>query len=194
MKKVLPTVMVIALLLLLAGCSVGQPTIKHVELTDAEQQLVKAVGGDRVLRYMVDAEIGVDITVKWVMEHYYQGKKTDDVLAAGMVTNGEKPGLPIYFSSSRLVGSNEEIWNLAVGEAGMTKRVTTPGSDYAFAWEPVQQSEFKLDVPIVMAIGVYSGETLHGIPEGVFNDEMAMEQLLKNEHVYILKMTFSEGE
>jgi len=175
--------------------------LKPLKLSKEEEKLIKATGTQKFLGFEYYLDINKekeDYRVEYLVENYHKGILQPKIFNGSTNITGSTG--QIVFSTQN-IGQEEERWVLSVindnSTSTLSQNIDQPKLNMGETWKPLSSNkEIELDQPITLGvIARDSGDGILGITEEVFNDaEQALEELLTNDYVYLIKIIFTKVE
>lgn len=171
------------LFILLIGCSQGG-SYQLREWSGVEGELLQRLGVAHSLQFEVYLPWAEEKRVEWYIERYENGELEERALEGFFITKKEPyRGRGIFAILSSIEGP--QTWLVSFPGILQKEAVTLPqGSIYGWRFNP--KSEVERKEAVLIGAGVY-GDRIRGNLEEVFGGHHgAFEELLKNDHVYLL--------
>ncbi len=199
MKKAMFLFLLVAVSLA-AGCQwdvanlESQPAIISAQLTEAEQQLITAVGVERTFAFDVNLDTINFDQLEYKVDYYEQGEYVETVTQGAMGSFLEGGIHRLMWSQTNTGTNQEQLWHMAFAGGRMTQQIEMPEQLTAWSWSQVDQVEtIQLDQPVMLAalVGTSTG-SMRG-PAVIFDEtEGGVEALTEYEAAYVLSVIFHE--
>ncbi len=199
MKKITGSFLVVVFMVvvvLFAAASGGTAVITRTELSKSQAELADMFVFPFLASYEIsDVPAGRDI--EWAFEHYAAGEKSA-VISSGGLTTMDREAIKMLFSIQEVLGSQENFMNIAFrttsGIAIQNKVFSFPEAIIAYGWKSVDRIAIPDEGEIIVVAGIMSSSSLIPIDSEVFSGSAAaFDDLLKNEHVFLLRLSFKES-
>ena len=202
MKTVKTAMMVILLIVLSTGCqgqitiSGSQPAIRSVQLTEKEQQLVTAVGVERVFAFDINLD-KIDLNHLEYKVDYYEYGEHRETVTQGAMGGFLEGGTHRFIWSQTNTGTNQEqLWHVAFAGGRMTQQIELPEQLTAWTWGQADQVEsVELGQPVMLAALVGTSSGTMRSPGVIFDEtEGGLEALVEYEAAYVLSVSFKKKQ
>lgn len=197
--KTAMVVMLIVLTALSAGCqgqmtiSGSQPAIRAVQLTEEEQQLVTAVGVERIFAFDINLN-KIDFSRLEYKVDYYENGEHRETVTHGAMGGFLEGGTHRFIWSQTNTGTNQkQLWHVAFAGGRMTQQIELPEQLTAWTWGQVEQVEsVELNQPVMVAALVGTSAGTMRSPGVIFDEtEGGLEALREYEAAYVLSISFN---
>ncbi len=189
-------VLFLVVVVLFAGGCGKTAVISRSELSKSQAELADMF----VFRFLASYEISdvpVGRDIEWVFEHYAAGEKSS-VISSGGLTTMSSEAIKMLFSIQEVLGSSENFMSISFrtssGIASQNKVFDFPETIRAHGWEGAEKIAIPDEGTIIVVTGIMSSSSLVPVSSEVFSGSAtAFEDLLKNEHVFLLKLSVKES-
>lgn len=183
---------------LAAGCqwdvaNLGsQPAIISAQLTEAEQQLITAVGVERTFAFDINLDTINFDQLEYKVDYYKQGDYVETVTHGAMGSFMEGGTHRFMWSQTNTGTNQEQLWHVAFAGGRMTQQIELPEELTAWSWGQADQVDtVQLNEPVMLAalVGTSTG-SMRG-PAVIFDEtEGGLEALVEYEAAYVLSVVF----
>lgn len=191
------TILIIGTLFSCSNKNRSDGMIKKADLTNKEEQIIRTFPVDKYFAYDIDLKNSNINLVEYWIDYYEKGKFKNRIFGGeNSVDKDKKDFNMILFATQKILAKEtDEIWSCAYfssnGGGSGSSVVTKPKATKASIWASCETNEIKVDKLINLAVIVEGDQVTTGISNKVFTDnKSALEELLKNDNVYILRCKF----
>ena len=199
MGKIAGLFVVLSLLtvvMLLAGNNHGTGAVNRLELEKSQLELAEMFVFPFLASYEI-SNVPAGRDIEWAFEHYVSGKRSD-VIASGGLTTMNTESIAMLFSIQDVLGTPQNFMSISFrtssGTAKQNKVFDFPATVSAWGWKGAERVAIPDEGTIIVVAGVMSSSSLVPVDSEIFSgSEDAFEDLLKNEHVFLLSLSVKES-
>lgn len=199
-RIILSLLLVCVVVTLFASCAKrnGPSTIKTANLSREQEQLIKVLSDSVYFAYDLDIR---DLDVNWMdywVEYYEDGSVRNNIVESGSQYNvGKKDYDTILFTRENSpVDKNKIIWtaaHISGDEFGRGSTVETKtNNNPASTWTSIDSVNVDAGKPVVLGIIVEGENPRTPSIDEVNKNETALEELSKENSIYVIKCMFSK--
>ena len=197
--KTVMMVMLMVMTMFSTGCqgqltiSGSQPVIRSVQLTEKEQQLVTAVGVERIFAFDINLN-KIDFSRLEYKVDYYENGEHRETVTHGSMGGFLEGGTHRFMWSQTNTGTNQEqLWHIAFAGSRMTQQIDFPEQLTAWTWGQEEQVEsVEPNQPVMLAALVGTSTGTMRSPGVIFDEtEGGLEALREYEAAYVLSISFN---